>query len=288
MPAPCSQTSGRPSRRGIWATSRDGGLSWAVSDTCPRLGPIRDISYGSAPLKDGGCDLTFGQTLVTAETCTSLRETTFKKWAYSGEIAGLYFRWGRLHVGEARSTPLVRAVKDLTGAPPLDIVIVDAPPGVACPAVEAMRGADLAVLVTEPTPFGLMFGVEIIANSLNTILMDNFLRYAPPWLSVLILFAIVLDSVKVKARNYILNQERVSGLQESLSRQPTKCADCLNQYHCTHGCPDLCLANDPDAGEGEFRCRVNRLLALAAIEECAATLRNQRTNAEQVVGGAIA
>jgi len=25
----------------------------------------------------------------------------------SGEVAGMYFRWGRLHVGEARSTPLV-------------------------------------------------------------------------------------------------------------------------------------------------------------------------------------
>ncbi len=73
----------------------------------------------------------------------------------SGEVAGMYFRWGRLHVGEACSTPLVKAVKDLTGAPPLDIVIVDAPPGVACPAVEAIRGADMAVLVTEPTPFGL-------------------------------------------------------------------------------------------------------------------------------------
>lgn len=71
------------------------------------------------------------------------------------EAASLYLRWGRLHVGEARSTPLVRAVKDLSEAPPLDIVIIDAPPGVACPAVEAMRGADLAVLVTEPTPFGL-------------------------------------------------------------------------------------------------------------------------------------
>ena len=90
------------------------------------------------------------------------------------------------------------------------------------------------------------------------------------------------------SKRYILNQERVDGLQEGLSRQPTKCADCFNQFHCTRGCPDLCLANDPDAGEGEFRCRVNRLLALAAIEECAAALRNQRTNAEQVVGGAIA
>lgn len=73
----------------------------------------------------------------------------------ASEVGGLYFRWGRLHVGEARSTPLIRAVKDLGSAPPLDLTIVDAPPGVACPAVEAMRGADFAVLVTEPTPFGL-------------------------------------------------------------------------------------------------------------------------------------
>ena len=33
--------------------------------------------------------------------------------------------------------------------------ILDAPPGTACPAVATLRGADYAVLVTEPTPFGL-------------------------------------------------------------------------------------------------------------------------------------
>jgi len=72
-----------------------------------------------------------------------------------GEVGGLYFRWGRLHVGEARSTPVIRAVKDLSQAPAIDTCIIDAPPGVACPAVETLRGADFAVLVTEPTPFGL-------------------------------------------------------------------------------------------------------------------------------------
>jgi MinD superfamily P-loop ATPase len=72
-----------------------------------------------------------------------------------GAVNGLYFRWGRLNVGEARSTPLIRAVKDVSSVPPLDVVIIDAPPGVSCPAIEAMRGADFAVLVTEPTPFGL-------------------------------------------------------------------------------------------------------------------------------------
>lgn len=73
----------------------------------------------------------------------------------AGEAAGVYFRWGRLHVGEARSLPVMRAVKDLAAAPQLDMVLIDAPPGVACPAVEALRGADFTVLVTEPTPFGL-------------------------------------------------------------------------------------------------------------------------------------
>ena len=34
-------------------------------------------------------------------------------------------------------------------------VILDCPPGTSCPVISAMRGSDLVVLVTEPTPFGL-------------------------------------------------------------------------------------------------------------------------------------
>jgi adenylate cyclase len=44
----------------------------------------------------------------------------------------------------------------------------------------------------KPTPFGLMYGVEMHANALNTILMSNFLTYAAPWLNALILFGIVM------------------------------------------------------------------------------------------------
>lgn len=32
---------------------------------------------------------------------------------------------------------------------------MDAPPGTACPVIETLKGADYALLVTEPTPFGL-------------------------------------------------------------------------------------------------------------------------------------
>jgi MinD superfamily P-loop ATPase len=48
---------------------------------------------------------------------------------------------------------VVRRVKDY--ADPEAINIIDASPGTSCPAVEAVRGSDVAVLVTEPTPFGL-------------------------------------------------------------------------------------------------------------------------------------
>ena len=60
---------------------------------------------------------------------------------------------GRLDVGVAMSPPLIRALKSRgrDGGP----AILDAPPGTSCPVVATLRGADVVLLVTEPTPFGL-------------------------------------------------------------------------------------------------------------------------------------
>ncbi len=60
---------------------------------------------------------------------------------------------GRLDIGVAMAPPLIRAVKTRLqdGRP----AILDAPPGTSCPVIATLRGADLVVLVTEPTPFGL-------------------------------------------------------------------------------------------------------------------------------------
>ncbi|MFP4515566.1 MAG: 4Fe-4S binding protein [Desulfovibrionales bacterium] len=74
---------------------------------------------------------------------------------YAGEIP---FLMGKLRVGEAMSPPLMRAVKQDLGtllSKQHRDVIVDAPPGVSCPAVSAVMDSDVIVLVTEPTPFGL-------------------------------------------------------------------------------------------------------------------------------------
>jgi adenylate cyclase len=50
------------------------------------------------------------------------------------------------------------------------------------------------------TPFGLMFGVEIHANALNTILMNNFLYYVQPWVNALILLGLALLTAFMASR----------------------------------------------------------------------------------------
>ncbi len=62
---------------------------------------------------------------------------------------------GRLAVGEAKAVPTIRATMAAAEDSGVDVVLVDAPPGTSCPVIESVRDADLVVLVTEPTPFGL-------------------------------------------------------------------------------------------------------------------------------------
>jgi MinD superfamily P-loop ATPase len=64
-----------------------------------------------------------------------------------------FFAHGLLNIGEALAPNVVRAVKEYLD--PEAINIIDASPGTACPVVEAVQGANAALLVTEPTPFGL-------------------------------------------------------------------------------------------------------------------------------------
>ena len=64
-----------------------------------------------------------------------------------------FFSHGVLKVGESLAPLVVRGVKE--NIIPSEVNILDASPGTACPVVEAVEGADVAVLVTEPTPFGL-------------------------------------------------------------------------------------------------------------------------------------
>lgn len=62
---------------------------------------------------------------------------------------------GRLDIGEVKTPTVIRAARERASVLNRAVTILDAPPGVACAAVAAVRKADVLVLVTEPTPFGL-------------------------------------------------------------------------------------------------------------------------------------
>lgn len=68
----------------------------------------------------------------------------------SGSIRTIH---GRLNVGETLAPPLIRSVR--ARAHGTGTVLIDAPPGASCPMLAAVSGCDLALLVTESTPFGL-------------------------------------------------------------------------------------------------------------------------------------
>jgi MinD superfamily P-loop ATPase len=81
----------------------------------------------------------------------SPRRTGTVQVGHAGQLGTVV---GTLDVGEAKSPPVIRAVRaqaDLQA----DLLVVDAPPGTSCPVIESVRGADLVLLVSEPTPFGL-------------------------------------------------------------------------------------------------------------------------------------
>src|SRR3989339_1944481 len=70
-----------------------------------------------------------------------------------GDSGDIQFVHGILNVGEIMSPPLIRQVKQYIN--PTRTAIIDAPPGTTCPVIEAVKGSDFCILVTEPTPFGL-------------------------------------------------------------------------------------------------------------------------------------
>jgi MinD superfamily P-loop ATPase len=114
----------------------------------------------------GGCIAICPEKAITPAS----RELGEISWGHKGDTG---FLMGRLRIGEAMSPPLMRQVKERldemqktfsTAATAKDVtpkdvipkdVIIDAPPGVSCPAINAVMDSDVIVLVTEPTPFGV-------------------------------------------------------------------------------------------------------------------------------------
>ncbi|MBT1247604.1 MULTISPECIES: ATP-binding protein [unclassified Thermosipho (in: thermotogales)] len=66
----------------------------------------------------------------------------------------LKFGMGLLNIGEPSGVKIIRQLKKHIDNS-AEIVIIDSQPGSSCPVVETLRNVDFAILVTEPTTFGL-------------------------------------------------------------------------------------------------------------------------------------
>jgi MinD superfamily P-loop ATPase len=89
-----------------------------------------------------------------------------------GQVGSIAFAQGTMNVGEPMGVPIIRQLKRwmIPSVPNGRPIILDAPPGTACPVVEAMHEADFVLLVTEPTPFGLhdlRLAVEVARGELR-------------------------------------------------------------------------------------------------------------------------
>ena len=129
-------------------------------DRCDFCGKCAEICQFSAITVIGEKVLTFPELCHSCKGCIMVcpREAIREKERElgvleTGSSGPVEFIHGRLRVGEVMSPPVINRVKEHIDAE--KIAIVDAPPGTSCPVIAALKGSDFAIMVTEPTPFGL-------------------------------------------------------------------------------------------------------------------------------------
>lgn len=94
----------------------------------------------------GGCDL------VCPKNAITYKMRAIGKIEH-GKKEKIDFYQAFLNIGEAQAIPVLKALKKKIDKD--KDIIIDAPPGTACPFVETVETSDYCILVTEPTPFGL-------------------------------------------------------------------------------------------------------------------------------------
>ncbi len=105
----------------------------------------------------GGCKLTCKYDAITYQ------KKSIGKIIHTKTSKNKSFLYGNLNVGEVSGISLIAQLRYLTEHD--DLVIIDSPPGTACSTVAAVSDVDYAIVVTEPTPFGLsdmMMVVELL------------------------------------------------------------------------------------------------------------------------------
>ncbi len=133
---------------------------------CIQCGTCREVCRYDAVFKNGGrmvvdpilCEGCAACVFQCPQEAISLEEQVAGEWIQSATKWGPLFH-ANLFPAQENSGKLVSLVKDKArswaGERSTDLLLVDGPPGIGCPVIAAVSGADHALIITEPTVSGL-------------------------------------------------------------------------------------------------------------------------------------
>jgi MinD superfamily P-loop ATPase len=129
-------------------------------EKCVQCGECSRVCQFNAIVATGGKVLVFPELCHSCGGCQKIcstgaihEEDKVIGNVSNGRYGSIEFVQGCIDIGHAMSPPLIRSVKSQAWSN--GYVIVDCPPGTSCPVITAFKDCDFALLVTEPTPFGL-------------------------------------------------------------------------------------------------------------------------------------
>lgn len=121
-------------------------------DLC-RFGAINNFKVD--PVSCEGCGFCFH---VCPSEAVTMKDNMAGHWFVSDTSYGPLVH-ARLGIAQENSGKLVavvrRQAKQIAEHEKLNLIISDGPPGIGCPVISSLSGADLALLVTEPTLSGI-------------------------------------------------------------------------------------------------------------------------------------
>ena len=129
----------------------------ACVDTC-RFDAITDNNAEEIAIDPISCEGCGVCSHICPADAIRMEKALSGEWYISQTKYGPFVH-ARLGIGEENSGKLVTEVKkkakEIAEKHDLDWVIVDGPPGIGCPVIASLSGADLALVVTEPSLSGI-------------------------------------------------------------------------------------------------------------------------------------
>ena len=141
-------------------------LAWINPAICSQCGTCQEVCrFEAVNLQDGqyvidrfaceGCAACYYQ---CPEGAIEMQKRTAGEWYQSSSRFGMMFH-AHLYAGQENSGKLVAFIKEkaraFAGESNPELVLVDGPPGVGCPVISAISGADFALMAAEPSLAGI-------------------------------------------------------------------------------------------------------------------------------------